>query len=435
MTFLTALKEKVLCLDGGMGSQVQNRLKSYSGPPDFLNLTNPETIVAIHREYVEAGADVVLTNTFNTNPFKKGMTDETIREIIPKAIENARASGASYVLYDMTTLGKLLGVDLSFEEAYRGYLNILEKLDPTQIDGLFIETMADLNEAKVAVLAAKATHPKLPIVVSMTYDSQHKTLTGSDPTACAMVLEGLGVQGIGVNCSTGPEDMVSIVKDYLSSTSLPIFVKPNAGMPKLVDGENLYDVTPQAFAEEMKSLLDLNVAAVGGCCGTTPAHIRMLMELVKKVPPIREMSEKANTYGTHFTCSALKDQEKLTAVAVELPTSDRVLATPGNFQRTMNKTIRKKVSGEEETVYVDLDGIEQSVLEKLTTVFNEQPVILKKAVVLKCKDTKILESFLRYLSGKPIVLTTQEDRDTEELERLQKQYAALWLGENEILLK
>ena len=125
MTFLTALKEKVLCLDGAMGSQVQNRLKSYSGPPDFLNLTNPETIVAIHREYVEAGADVVLTNTFNTNPFKKGMTDEKIREIIPKAIENARASGASYVLYDMTTLGKLLGVDLSFEEAYRGYLNIL----------------------------------------------------------------------------------------------------------------------------------------------------------------------------------------------------------------------------------------------------------------------------------------------------------------------
>ncbi|NLN98290.1 MAG: homocysteine S-methyltransferase family protein [Eubacteriaceae bacterium] len=434
MTFLTALKEKVLCLDGAMGSQVQNRLKSYSGPPDFLNLTNPETIVAIHREYVEAGADVVLTNTFNTNPFKKGMTDEKIREIIPKAIENARASGASYVLYDMTTLGKLLGVDLSFEEAYRGYLNILEKLDPTQIDGLFIETMADLNEAKVAVLAAKATHPELPIVVSMTYDSQHKTLTGSDPTACAMVLEGLGVQGIGVNCSTGPENMVSIVKDYRSSTSLPIFVKPNAGMPKLVDGENLYDVTPQAFAEEMKSLLDLNIAAVGGCCGTTPAHIRMLMELVKKVSPNREMPEKVDTYGTHFTSSVLEDQEKLTAVTVELPTSERVLSTPGNFQRTMNKTIRKTISGEE-VVYFDLDGTEQSVLEKLTTVFNEQPPILKKAVVLQCKEPEILESFLRYLSGKPIVLTNQEDGDTKELQRLQSRYAALWLGENRILLK
>jgi len=436
MGFSKALKNKVLCLDGAMGSQVQAYVKNYSGPSDFLNLTNPETIIAIHREYVEAGSDVVLTNTFNTNPFKKGMTEEKITEIIPKAIENARASGATFVLYDMTTLGKLLGVDLTFEEAYRGYLYILEKLDTTRIDGLFIETMADLNEAKVAVLAAKATHPKLPVIVSMTYDSHHKTLTGSDPSACAMTLEGLGVQGIGVNCSTGPEHMVSIVKNYCSVTNLPIFVKPNAGMPRLVDGENLYDVTPRAFSEQMKKMLDLPVAAVGGCCGTTPAHIGMLAELIQKQGARQsdEPSEIVNTYGTHFTASVLNDHEKLRAVALELPSSEKELSIPGNFQRTMNKKIRQEID-DEDAVYFDLDATDPSTIKKLIEVFNHQPIILKKPVVLKGTDLKILESFLRYLSGKPVVIFSAEHKNAEALLKLQNQYAALWLKEDEVLIQ
>ncbi len=436
MVFLEALKNNILCLDGAMGSQMQAHVQNDGTPPDFLNLTHPETVTSLHQAYVDAGADVILTNTFNTNPFKKGMTEEKISEIIPKAVANARASGASYVLYDTTTLGKLIGLDISFEEAYRGYLSVFEKLDRTSVDGLFIETMADLNEAKVAVLAAKACHPELPVIVSMTYDSAQKTLTGSDPAACAAVLSGLGVQGIGVNCSTGPMQMEAVVESYRRVTGLPIFVKPNAGLPRLVEGKNVYDVTPRVFADQMAKLLNLNVAAVGGCCGTTPEHIRQLKTLLNRTTSGYSVivSDISDTYGTHFTATRLNKGELLSVASVELPVSEKDLSVPGYFQRSVNKIIRQSCP-DAKAVYFDLDHVDGSVLKKLVELFNLQPVTLKKPMVLKCSDVKILEGFLRYVGGKPVIIINSKQKNIESLKRLQDQYSALWLIEDSVKIQ
>lgn len=264
-------------MDGGMGTLLQqNGLQAGQLPEDW-NITHPDILVRIHSDYVKAGSDMVLTNTFGANRLKYASSPYTLEEIIKAAIDNAKASNAQYIGLDIGPTGKLLKPmgDLSFEEAYSVFKEVVELGSRYGADFVHIETMSDTYEIKAAILAAKE-NCDLPVFATMIFDEKCRLLNGADVKSAICLLDGLKVDALGINCGLGPEQMVPIVEEIVGYTSLPIVVKPNAGLP-IQDGDQVrYDVTPDKFAQAMDKLIDLGVSIVGGCCGTTPEHIRQL---------------------------------------------------------------------------------------------------------------------------------------------------------------
>lgn len=264
-------------MDGGMGTLLQqNGLQAGQLPEDW-NITHPDILVRIHSDYVKAGSDMVLTNTFGANRLKYASSPYTLEEIIKAAIDNAKASNAQYIGLDIGPTGKLLKPmgDLSFEEAYSVFKEVVELGSRYGADFVHIETMSDTYEIKAAILAAKE-NCNLPVFATMIFDEKGRLLNGADIKSAICLLDGLKVDALGINCGLGPEQMVPIVEEIVGYTSLPIVVKPNAGLP-IQDGDQVrYDVTPDKFAQAMDKLIDLGVSIVGGCCGTTPEHIRQL---------------------------------------------------------------------------------------------------------------------------------------------------------------
>jgi len=238
MNLIEQIKEKRLYLDGGMGSLIQKRV-SHTGPvPEVLNLTHPEIIGAIQREYVEAGANILVSNTFGANGYKAAGCGHTVDELVSAAVAIARAQNPDYVALDIGPIGALIGDlgDISFARAKAYFAEMVKSGVKAGADLILIETMTDIYEARAAVLAAKE-NSDLPVIASMTYEETGRTLTGSDPLTVVTILEALGVDAIGINCSTGPEQMLPIIDDLVRYASVPIAVEPNAGLPRVVDGE------------------------------------------------------------------------------------------------------------------------------------------------------------------------------------------------------
>ena len=271
-------------LDGGFGTMIQAAGLPAGKDPTDWNLENPEAVRSVHKAYVDAGAEIVLTNTFGANRLKyHGPHD--LGELIRAAIANAKVAGSQKkvkVALDIGPTGKLLkpAGDLDFEEAYSAFAEMIRFATPIsngsatlQPDLVFIETMGDTREIKAAVLAAKE-NCDLPVFVSVALSEDGKLLTGADVECVAAMLEGLGVDAYGFNCGLGPDRMLPYVERLAKVTTKPIIVKPNAGMPHLVDGKTVFDVEPEEFARHVKSLVAAGAKIVGGCCGTTPAHIK-----------------------------------------------------------------------------------------------------------------------------------------------------------------
>ena len=271
-------------LDGGFGTMIQAAGLPAGKDPTDWNLENPEAVRSVHKAYVDAGAEIVLTNTFGANRLKyHGPHD--LGELIRAAIANAKVAGSQKkvkVALDIGPTGKLLkpAGDLDFEEAYSAFAEMIRFATPIsngsatlQPDLVFIETMGDTREIKAAVLAAKE-NCDLPVFVSVALSEDGKLLTGADVECVAAMLEGLGVDAYGFNCGLGPDRMLPYVERLAKVTTKPIIVKPNAGMPHLVDGKTVFDVEPEEFARHVKSLVTAGAKIVGGCCGTTPAHIK-----------------------------------------------------------------------------------------------------------------------------------------------------------------
>lgn len=285
MNLIEQIKEKRLYLDGGMGSLIQKRV-SHTGPvPEVLNLTHPEIIGAIQREYVEAGANILVSNTFGANGYKAAGCGHTVDELVSAAVAIARAQNPDYVALDIGPIGALIGDlgDISFARAKAYFAEMVKSGVKAGADLILIETMTDIYEARAAVLAAKE-NSDLPVIASMTYEETGRTLTGSDPLTVVTILEALGVDAIGINCSTGPEQMLPIIDDLVRYASVPIAVEPNAGLPRVVDGETQYDIGPEQFAGYMRQIAEKGACILGGCCGTTPEHIALTIEATRDVP-------------------------------------------------------------------------------------------------------------------------------------------------------
>ena len=274
--------DRILLFDGGMGSLLVKKGLLPGEKPEYWNLSHPEAIEEIHAAYIAAGADIINTNTFGAYCHKLG--DDT-EKVILAAFENAKrarekAGKDTLIALDMGPLGRLLAPlgDLDFEEAVSIFSHTV-KIGAPYADLILIETMGDLYELKAAVLAAKE-NANLPIVATVALDERGKLMTGADVETVVALLEGLGVTALGVNCGFGPKTLLPFVKRMASVASIPLVVTPNAGLPMIRDGKTVYDLTPEAFAEEMRELLFDGVFFAGGCCGTTPEHIAALKAVV-----------------------------------------------------------------------------------------------------------------------------------------------------------
>ncbi len=275
-----------LLFDGGMGTLVQAAgLHTIHEVPDLLNLTHPEAIVAIQRQYVEAGADCITTNTFSANRLKLASTDATVAEVYAAAAANARAAGAPLVAGDIGPTGALLEPlgTLSFDEAFDIFAEQARAAETAGCDLIVVETMADLLEAKAAVLAAVET-TSLPVFATMTFGEDGRTFLGTTPAIAATTLSALGASAVGLNCSLGPVELAPLVEELAPHNRALVMAQPNAGLPRIQDGETVFDVGPDEFARAMEAILDAGATVVGGCCGTTPAHIAALSALLDARP-------------------------------------------------------------------------------------------------------------------------------------------------------
>ena len=312
------LGKELLFFDGGMGTLLQEKGLAPGELPETWNMSRPEVIKEIHERYIEAGSDIVLTNTFGANALKFHADGCSLEEIVKTAVRLAKEAAAEadtvstdssgtrgekrtvYTALDIGPTGKLLKPmgDLDFETAYEAFKEVMVWGEEAGADLIHIETMSDTYELKAAVLAAKE-NTSLPVFATAIFDERRKLLTGADVPSVIALLEGLRVDALGINCGMGPEQMLPVVEEYIKYSSLPVIVKPNAGLPKQRDGQTYYDVSPEEFSGFMEKIVSMGACVIGGCCGTTPEHIKAMTKRCRKSGIIRP-SEKSDTIVSSY---------------------------------------------------------------------------------------------------------------------------------------
>ena len=306
MHILDYMKEHFLFLDGGMGTLLQEAGLQPGELPERWNVTHPEEIIRIQRSYYDAGSNVVLSNTFGANGLK--FDDEELETLVTAAVRNAREAARQstgtqekYVALDIGPLGKLLKPygDYEFDDAVAMYSKTVKYGVAAGVDLVFIETMNDSYDTKAALLAVKE-NTDLPVFVSNAYGADGKLMTGASPAAMVAMLEGMHADAIGANCSLGPDQLVGVVEEYLEYASVPVLLKPNAGLPRSENGKTVYDVFPPEFSESVGKLLEKGVRIAGGCCGTTPDYIRAVVEKSKAITPV-PVTEKNLSLVSSYT--------------------------------------------------------------------------------------------------------------------------------------
>lgn len=405
--------------DGGMGSMLNLRAGEL---PEQLNITDPDRVFAIHKAYAEAGADIITANTFGANRLKYNNADELIRA----GVKLAKRAGKKVAL-DLGPTGKLLKPmgDLDFEECVSLYADVVNA-GKEDADLILIETMGDTYEIKAAMLAAKE-NCNLPVFVSMIFDEKGRLLTGADvKTACAVV-EGLGADVIGFNCGMGPKQMIPLVKELAEIASTPIMVNPNAGLPESVNGETVYNVDPEEFAELMREIAEIGVCYLGGCCGTTPAHIKALIEKTKDIPAV--IPEKKNrTFVTSYSqCVELGTRSAVIGERIN-PTGKKLLKQAlrdNDMDYILREGITQKDCGAHILdVNVGLPEIDE--IEILKKAVFELQSVLPTPLQLDSADTEAMEQALRIYNGKPLINSTNgKEKSMREIFPLAKKYGGV----------
>ena len=413
-----------------MGTMLQAKGLPVGATPELTALEHPEWLLDIHRAYVEAGAQILYANTFGANREKLSHCGKTVEEIVPAAVALAKeaAQGRALVALDIGPTGQLLeptGI-LDFETAVDIFAQVVKAGAAAGADLIVIETMTDLQEARAALLAAKE-NSGLPVLVTMTYEATGRTFLGCSPAAAALTLEGMGADAIGVNCSLGPREMPPLVEELLQWTTLPIVLKPNAGLPH-PDGSG-YDITPQEFAHSLAQLTDLGVQVFGGCCGTTPEYIALLRQAlegrsVKQIPRhvpaavcsgmqvvpidrVRVIGERINPTGKKRMKEALK---------------------AGDVDYMLGQALEQTEAGADILdVNVGLPEIDEA--EMMVRTVKALQGVTEAPLQLDSTDPKVLEGALRVYCGKAIVNSVNgEEAVLDAILPLVKKYGAAVVG-------
>ncbi len=423
------LKENYLILDGAMGTMLQKAGLQAGEIPELLNLTHPEQITAVHRAFVEAGSNMVLSCTFGANRKKLAGSGHTPEEIIPAAVRNARASGAQYVALDMGPIGELLQPTgtLSFDEAYDIFAQQI-RIGAPLADAIYIETMTDLLEIKAALLAAKELCGK-PVFCTMTFEENHRTFLGVPPEAAAITLEGLGADAIGINCSLGPDKLLPIAEKMAAYSNLPMIIKANAGLPIVTGDTFTYDITPEQFAQSVEEYLPLGFSILGGCCGTTPEYIRNICAFLPKHPFTPRTPKKITAVcsGTQFlNC----DEVRVIGERIN-PTGKkkfREALKNGDMDYILGQALSQIEAG---APILDVNVGTPEIDEKsmMLRVMQELQSVVDTPLQLDSSNPEVLETALRHYNGIPIINSVNgEKKSMDAIFPLAKKYGALLVG-------
>lgn len=301
------LGQELLLFDGAMGTMIQSSGIRVPKVPEDLNVDQPEIIKAIHSQFIQAGADFITTNTFGANRMKLTHSKYTLEETVQAASRIARAAADQSgkpvsVAYDIGPIGMMMKPigELDFDTAYEIFKEQVLALDPECVDLVLIETMTDISELRAAILAVKE-HSSFPVIATMSFTEDERTLTGTDPETMVRIIEGLGVDALGVNCSLGPIEMKKIVERILAESRTPVIVQANAGLPTFIEGETKFSLDETSYAEACGAFLDSGIAVLGGCCGTTPAYIEKLNEMRHRFQSKIDPARRGN-----YVCSSTK---------------------------------------------------------------------------------------------------------------------------------
>lgn len=382
--------------DGGMGSMLNLRAGEL---PEKLNIAEPERVFAVHKGYAEAGAEYITANTFGANSLKY----DNVAELVKAGVALAKKAGKKVAL-DIGPTGKLLKPmgDLDFERAVELFSEVVVA-GKDDSDVIIIETMSDTYELKAAVLAAKE-NSDLPVITSMIFDEKGRLLTGGDVKSAAAMVEGLGVDVIGINCGLGPKQMLELVKELRNCTSLPILVMPNAGLPESVDGKTVYNVSPQEFAVDMEEIAKIGVSYLGGCCGTTPEHIKAMIERCKNMDD--SVPEKKNETVVTSYSTAVTIGDKPVVIGERINPTGKKLFKEALRNNDIDYVIKEGLAQQDKgahilDVNVGLPEIDEVKWLK-DAVYNLQSV-LPLPLQLDSSDPLALEAAMRIYNGKPMV--------------------------------
>ena len=410
MNIKERLGKELLFLDGGMGTLLQAQGLEAGELPETWNIKYPERVTEVHRRYYEAGSHIVLANTFGANRCKFHDADMTLEEVVRTGIENAKKAGnavnrETYVGLDVGPTGKLLKPmgDLSFEEAYETFAEVVSYGVKYGADLIHIETMSDTYEVKAAVLAAKE-HSDLPVFVTMIFDEKGKLLTGGDVPSVVAMLEGLRVDAIGLNCGLGPEQALPIMREMRKYSSLPLIVKPNAGLPKQKDGKTYYDVEPEAFAETMKQIVEAGACVIGGCCGTTPEHIKEMTDLCSGCTILPVEYKEDTMVSSYGKCVILGDKPLIIGERIN-PTGKKRLKEAlktKDFDYILKEAITQQDKGAHILdVNVGLPDIDEP--EMMKEAVTQIQSVTNLPLQIDTVDAEAMEVAMRIYNGKPMI--------------------------------
>ena len=443
MTIREHLWTRRTYFDGGLGTLLQKEGLKSGELPETWNLTHPDVLQKIHLSYLNAGSNVLTSNTFGANCLKF----DNLEALISAAYANLKAAkdafqgdrDAVYLAFDVGPLGKMLEPlgDFPFETAVETFAKSIRIADACGFDLILIETMSDLYETKAAVLAAKE-NSRLPIVVTNAYDDTAHLLTSADVPAVVATLEGLGVDALGVNCSLGPHQMLPIAKQYLACASVPVIVNPNAGIPRVENGKTIYDVDADEFSDVMKEIALLGACGLGGCCGTTPAYIKNVVEKTLALhfaPPTKKQRTVVSSY-TH----AVEIGRSPVVIGERInPTGKPKLKAAlraNDFGYLLREGLGQQDAGAHILdVNVGLGEIDETAV--LKTTVKELQSVLDLPLQIDTVRPEALEAAMRIYNGKPLINSVNAKQSSmDAVFPLVKKYGgaviALTIGEDGI---
>lgn len=430
------IRNEILVFDGAMGTALQATKLKAGEIPECLNITDPELIQQIHFDYLQAGADFITTNTFGANPLKMKDAPYSYEKIIKAAIDNAylarkkaNRENDSYIVLDIGPIGQLLEPmgTLTFDEAYE----IIKKqviLAKDKVDAVLFETFSDIYEAKAGILAVKE-NSDLPVFVTMTYESNLRTLSGCDPITMVNVLEGLNVDVLGVNCSLGPIELTPIINEILKVATVPVMIQPNAGLPCLVEGKTCYNMDKDTFVNEsIKHVLN-GVSIIGGCCGTTPDFIAGIKAKLpaKKIPTTPNIATRVSSGNktVEFGLEVVVCGERLN------PTGKKKLKQAlkeERYDELVVEAIKQEQAGAHVLdVNVGLPGIDEVTTMKHVIKLLQEVISLP--LQIDSSNYQALAKACRYYNGKPIINSVNgKDETMDAIFPIVKKYGGVVIG-------
>lgn len=448
MDIVSKIKNEIVYIDGGLGSSLIKMGLKTGTMPELWNITEPQNIIGLHREYIHSGAEVIITNTFGANELKLKDCEYTLEELVSSAVENAKKAielegkkqGEDvFVALSIGPCGKLLKPlgELEFEDAVSAFAKTVTVGAKAGADLVIIETMSDTYEAKAALLAVKE-NCDLPVFVTVAFDESEKLMTGADAKSVVALLEGLKADAIGLNCGLGPHKMKSIAEKFVEYSSLPVVISPNAGMPKSVDGKTVYDVDEYEFARVMREIALLGVHGLGGCCGTTPQHIKETVKSTKDIVP-KPIEKKNHTLVSSYT-HAVEFSATPVVVGERINPTGKKKLKQALRDNALDYILNEAVSQHENgamvlDVNVGLPEIDETKM--LTDVVKAVQGVTDLPLQLDTSDYKALESALRIYNGKPMINSVNGKQESlDKILPLVKKYGgvlvALTLDENGI---